>query len=280
MNEQVDNMIANTWRERHKQTIEEFLDFLNQRTDVYVLKGGTALMECYGLDRFSEDIDLDGSNKEKVFKIMDQFCKEFNYDFRVAKDTPMVTRFMVDYKGKTQKGPKPLKIEISHRRDNIPEREITKRNGITTYKLNNLALMKANAYSARDKIRDLYDVSYIVNNYSSELNPLVLDGLRSALEQKGIEHIEYVVKTQNDDLIDKEKLIESSLEAFDKLGLLFVPAEKEISIPFQRDKNGQISRDDVSCILDRANSNKNNNKTTSHEQVGNGSLEDVALKRE
>ena len=280
MNEQVDNMIANTWRERHKQTIEEFLGFLNQRTDVYVLKGGTALMECYGLDRFSEDIDLDGSNKEKVFEIMDQFCKEFNYDFRVAKDTPMVTRFMVDYKGKNQKGPKPLKIEISHRRDNIPEREITKRNGITTYKLNNLALMKANAYSARDKIRDLHDVAYIVNNYSSELNPLVLDGLRSALEQKGIEHIEYVVKTQNDDLIDKEKLIESSLEAFDKLGLLFAPAEKEISIPFQRDKNGQISRDDVSCILDRANSNKNNNKTTSLEQAGNGSLEDVALKRE
>lgn len=25
----------------------------------FVLKGGTALMECYGLDRFSEDIDLD-----------------------------------------------------------------------------------------------------------------------------------------------------------------------------------------------------------------------------
>jgi predicted nucleotidyltransferase component of viral defense system len=36
-----------------------YLLLLNKRTDQFILKGGTALARCYGLDRFSEDIDLD-----------------------------------------------------------------------------------------------------------------------------------------------------------------------------------------------------------------------------
>jgi len=47
------------WRNKHKYVIEDFLQYLNKQTSDYVLKGGTALMECYGLSRMSEDIDTD-----------------------------------------------------------------------------------------------------------------------------------------------------------------------------------------------------------------------------
>ncbi len=44
-----------------------------------VLKGGTALLLCYGLDRFSEDLDFDAPKKFKIAgrveKILSQKAK-------------------------------------------------------------------------------------------------------------------------------------------------------------------------------------------------------------
>ena len=47
---------------KHLEIIKEFLNTLSQNNyakDNFTLKGGTALLMCYGLDRFSTDIDLD-----------------------------------------------------------------------------------------------------------------------------------------------------------------------------------------------------------------------------
>ena len=55
----------------HKKVIIDFLNYLNSQTDQFILKGGTALMLCYGLNRFSEDIDLDGFKqipREEIIK--------------------------------------------------------------------------------------------------------------------------------------------------------------------------------------------------------------------
>lgn len=47
------------WRIMHGNIIKSFILFLNSMSNQYILKGGTSLMLCYGLTRFSEDIDLD-----------------------------------------------------------------------------------------------------------------------------------------------------------------------------------------------------------------------------
>ena len=46
------------WQQDHKEVIHQFLKQMNTVSSSFILKGGTALMECYGLDRFSEDIDI------------------------------------------------------------------------------------------------------------------------------------------------------------------------------------------------------------------------------
>ena len=51
------------WQIEHKKVILDVLRALNKETDAFILKGGTALMTCYKLDRFSEDIDLDSTHK-------------------------------------------------------------------------------------------------------------------------------------------------------------------------------------------------------------------------
>lgn len=127
-------MSNSDWRKEHGKVIADFLKYLNSRTHDFVLKGGTSLMECYGLDRFSENIDLDSRNKH-IEPIVKDFCDMYGYSYRVAKDTDTVKRYMIHY---SESEAKPLKIEISYRRREIAPKEVTERNGITVYNIDTL----------------------------------------------------------------------------------------------------------------------------------------------
>lgn len=203
------------WQTDHKTIIYDFLLWLNSLTQKYILKGGTALMCCYGLNRFSEDIDLDGKDGQ-IENYVSEFCKIRNYSHRVAKNTATVNRCMVQYNNNFH----PLKIETSFRRTDITGDDVNFINGVTVYNINQLCLLKAAAYIGRDKIRDLFDLAFIYNTYKQSLSNDCLSLVQNVVAQKGIEQVEYLTKTQNDKLIDKEKLTEHFLEMYDGLGLL------------------------------------------------------------
>jgi predicted nucleotidyltransferase component of viral defense system len=228
------------WREQHGDVILSFVEHLNTNTDDYVLKGGTALYLCYGLDRFSEDIDLDGRSKGLVAQV-DSYCAENGYSYRVAKDTATVERCLINY-GNDQH---PLKVEASYRRGEMPESETTTINDIKVYTIDQLCIMKTGAYEGRDKIRDVYDVAFICNNYFDKLSPQAVSSMRSALEHKGIVQLDYIVKTQPDELIDADKLADSFLDAYERLGLLLDDDEKEFIEKLAPDVEGlPVDRDD------------------------------------
>lgn len=210
-----------SWQIRHKTIMEQYLHELNQQQDSVILKGGTALMLCYGLNRFSEDIDLD-SPHYKLKEFTKRFCQKYGYDYRIAKDTQTVQRFMIHYRD----GSKPLKVEISYRNKVILPNTYQKINDISVYTIDRLAQLKASAYQGRDKIRDLYDVCFICNNYYSELSESTQNLIRDALSFKGFEHFDYIVNTQSDPLIDKNQLAEDYLKMYDKLDLLYTSDEK------------------------------------------------------
>lgn len=212
------------WRKSHEAVISSFLESLNEVSDDYVLKGGTSLMVCYGLDRFSEDIDLDSMNHGAIRGIIDSFCKKNGYSYRISKNTDTTQRYFIHY-GNEQK---PLKIEISFRKKNINKEAIKKINGIQVYDINEICMMKLNAYIGRDKIRDLYDIAFITKNYWDNLMPLAKNALTNALEYKGLEHFDYIIREQKDELIDNNKLAEDFLNMFDSLGLLADREEREL----------------------------------------------------
>ncbi|WP_420027862.1 nucleotidyl transferase AbiEii/AbiGii toxin family protein [Fannyhessea vaginae] len=87
---------------------------------------------------------------------------------------------------------------------------------IRTYPIDTLAQMKMTAFMSRDRIRDLYDVSFITNNYWEELSQPIHRLYGTGFSEKGIEQFDLMCATQNDDLIDKEVLAESFLKALDK----------------------------------------------------------------
>lgn len=212
------------WRIRHGQVISDFIVYLNIETENYILKSGTALYLCFKLDRFSEDVDLDGKAKGELTELVERFCDKKGYAFRIAKNTDTVERFMINY-GNVEK---PLKIEASYRRKEISADETAHINGILVYKIEPLLIMKINAYTNRDKVRDLYDMTFLYGHFHDHLSPQATALLRNAIEQKGIEQFDYIMKNQEDELIDSGKLSEDFLKMYVGLGLLYSQNERRL----------------------------------------------------
>jgi len=211
------------WQVEHVEVISRFLKYLNETTGNFILKGGTALMACYGLDRFSADIDLDGTTGG-IEKIVREFCEKQGFTFRTAKDTDTVKRYMINYGNDG----KPLKVETSFRKKVIPPVEVVNIGGVAVYKIDSLCAMKASAYAGRDKIRDLYDLVFICNNYWDELSDQIISVVRNAVEFKGIEQFDFLIKDQRDELVDKNRLADEFLKMYDNLGLLCDERERQI----------------------------------------------------
>lgn len=207
------------WRVMHGEIIRDFLYFLNAKSNKFILKGGISLMLCYGLTRFSEDIDLDGFDNKNFFKIVDSFIQMYKNKYqgisvRRAEDTDTVKRVFIHYGGS-----KPLKVEVSYRRTSISEKEYDFINNVFVYNISSILSMKLNAFNHRDKIRDLYDITFIYIRYKDELNSGLLFMLRDAVAYKGLEQFDYLIRTQSDELIDNDKLAEEFLSMYYDLGL-------------------------------------------------------------
>lgn len=200
------------WTTRHLEVITDFVRYLNSKSDRFVLKGGTALLLCYGLNRFSEDIDLNGFGAGLAI-LVKSFCTHYSYTYRVAKSTKQVERYMINYGGS-----KPLKVESSFR-DKLMEDTVIV-DGILVYSINSLCVMKLTAYNNRDKLRDLYDIVFIGLCYYERLNSVVKLMLSQSLQFKGLDHYDYLVRTQNDPLINTDKLAADLLSLMARLGIL------------------------------------------------------------
>lgn len=201
--------------ELQKKAMYDILLYINKYDKhTTILKGGTSLMFCYGLDRFSEDIDLDSTNKN-LGKIIKEYCNSKNYGFNIKIDTDTVKRYMVEFIDNEK-----IKIEISYRNKNLSTESHTNINGIDVYTVDRLMGMKINAYNSRDKIRDLYDIVFLMKNYKEYIPEILIEQLKNSFEYKGLEQFDYLIKTQDDLLIDKDKLAENLLELYDDLGLI------------------------------------------------------------
>lgn len=206
------------WRNQHRLVQQQFLKGTLPEADL-VLKGGTALMTCYGLNRFSEDLDFDARHQGlNAIKHFSKIAARYGYECNVRKNTPSVQRLLIHYGGH-----KPLKVETSFRRNSIPEQELVIVDDVLTYSIDQLATLKAAAYLARDTLRDLFDVTYIVNTFYNDLPAPTQAVLRSALDAKGLEQFDIITAQQHDELIEPDTLASNLLKAFDVLDLATPP---------------------------------------------------------
>lgn len=152
----------------------------NLRDTPMVLKGGTALLMVYKLDRFSEDLDFDCDKKIRLEARIRDALKNL-VEIRsldVLKDTGFVTRYRLMYE--SELGLERLKIETSHRNE-INLEEVCMVNGIKTYKVEKLVDFKLEAAQGRTVARDLYDIHFLAHHYPESFGETQINRLSDLL---------------------------------------------------------------------------------------------------
>lgn len=149
--------------------------------DILVFKGGTSLMICNNLDRFSEDLDFTLINKEKLNKIIPDIKKflenqDINFEIEKEINTDISQSFIIRFNGPLYSGTKQttskVEIDILFRESAILK---TKTNRIVhpyndtplfylqTMDLSEIFSEKIRAIITRNKARDLFDLNYLID---------------------------------------------------------------------------------------------------------------------
>jgi predicted nucleotidyltransferase component of viral defense system len=170
-----------------------------------VLKGGTALLLCYGLDRFSEDLDFDAPKKFNISNRVERILSRhaISYDVKTVKDTATVQRIKSHYYGVV--GDRLLKIETSFRQ--APnEEQTTIIDGIRTYTISTLIEQKIEALINRTAARDLYDVAFLARSYFKDFSEEAKEKLAVLMyDVNGIEQ-RFQEAFEEDEIMDAELL--------------------------------------------------------------------------
>ena len=174
----------------HQEVMTELCHSFNRKGMPMVLKGGTALKLCYGLDRFSEDLGFDcakslnlESSIQAVFVQLGKTKQHLrNPDISVTKDTQTVKRYRIIYADDIN-----LKLETSLRGTPNDE-DLMELNGILTYKIEKLIQKKLRALNSRTAARDLHDVIYLYNNFYGSFGKNELDEIETHL-WSGIQYL-------------------------------------------------------------------------------------------
>ena len=142
-----------------------------------VFKGGTALSKCYGLNRFSEDLDFDTRERVDYIPLLKKRLEEFGINFTLKdhQKHPLGESIRVKIQGPLYKGHEhslcsitldlsdrevallpPLIRTIGHHMDILPAFDV--------YVMDEKEIMteKTHAILARHSARDLYDLRYLI----------------------------------------------------------------------------------------------------------------------
>jgi len=199
----------------HASVIRDFLTFLNRRTHAFILKGGTALAWGYGLDRFTDDIELDAELQEpqSIISMVREFCALRRYECTVTKDLRSDKQCEIRYCADCRH---PLKVEASYKDPDIDPDDVCIVEGVALYDIQTLVLPLV---MRRDRLRDLYDLCFIGISHRDKLERrrrIIGD----CLFYRGSDYLGYLEKLDPDPLVDTGRLRRRFLELRSYLGLL------------------------------------------------------------
>lgn len=170
----------------HARIMRAICEVIAEGNKPLVLKGGTALMLCYQIDRFSEDLDFDLSRELKTHLNLEGICKDglkkLNKQgeaielskFAELKKTDTTHRARALFTLPGEKMPVSVKLEISARR--LPDPGVIQElNGIMVYSIDEIARLKLLAAQENSELpyrtaaRDLHDLAFIASEYEDDL---------------------------------------------------------------------------------------------------------------
>lgn len=175
-------------QQTHRQIMQAICEIIHDEGKPLVLKGGTALLLGYDLQRFSEDLDFDLTTSLQGHLNIERICnsaikklagkgiKVSLSSFNEPKKTGTTHRCRPMFATGEGEPPIPIKIEISSRTTPDPA-SICVINGIQMYSISQIAHLKLlaaredPAMPFRTTARDLHDLAFIASRYSADLPP-------------------------------------------------------------------------------------------------------------
>ncbi|MBI5159496.1 nucleotidyl transferase AbiEii/AbiGii toxin family protein [Candidatus Micrarchaeota archaeon] len=149
----------------------------NKVSKELVFKGGTALAKCYGLNRFSEDVDFTVTSEADFMGIASNGLNNFNVDYTIKKmlESPKSRKYKLKIKGPLYKGQEktlcsitldfslrekvilePNITTIAHHMDVVPAFDVY------AMKEEEILAEKIRAIMTRSSARDLYDIVFLL----------------------------------------------------------------------------------------------------------------------
>ena len=199
----------------HKRLIETVVKGLAEKP--LVLKGGTALILAYNLDRYSEDIDYDSNTRVELTDALEKIMRATRMEYNIVTKTHTATtsRSIIHYSTGRVKD-QILKVEIKNNL-RISFDEVNKAHGFSVYSINTLCRGKLRTTSKRIKPRDFYDLGYIAKRFKSELDDKNLYGLQDLSQQKTLHDLYRQWWSEDDFVKDKPfQVTVSSLSTVEK----------------------------------------------------------------
>lgn len=213
----------------HRELMQAICESIAEDDKPLVLKDGTALLLCYHLQRFSEDLDFDLTTELRGHINMESICragmaklakqgiKISLAQFKEPKKTDTTHRCRAIFSLGEGSPPLPLKIEISSR--SIPDPSTLRQiNGINVYSVAELARLKLLAAREvegrpyRTAARDLHDLAFIANQWEAELPDSVIADLEDFFSEP-----EYLMERYSD-AYGEDNLLQGQL--FTDLGII------------------------------------------------------------
>lgn len=181
--------------------------------DNFIFKGGTALRFYYGLDRYSEDLDFDTiSNNMDIIKRIKSHKDFKNWQIYEKKISETSNRFTIDYGATTPLGKYPLKIDISGRNKMLlrdKQLSYSKIDGVCVYNIETIIQMKRQAFLSRNKIRDFYDIGFLLEKYPQHFNKQNLIDIADKIHYSGADRLNTLLMDEVEThklMIDKENI--------------------------------------------------------------------------
>jgi len=226
-------------QEYGRKLLRAVAEAISKDNSSIVLKGGTALMLCYGLERFSEDIDLDSTIKPGNFSgIVDRAIKSAmkrvnpqGYSITVKKNTDTTCRVICHFDNGDR-----LKVELKASVEIDPE-DTVEVDGIKTYRIGKIAEFKLDCIvggedsEPRTAARDLHDLAFISRGFDDELSDDDMLRAKNLMENQSGVLDRYLPAYEEDPLVETDLL--EDMASINKMvkGMKQVDIEKEFPSP-------------------------------------------------
>lgn len=200
----------------------------------FIFKGGTALNKCFGLDRFSEDLDFTCEEKPNLNNL-EIGLKRFGLEFEIEKKEYIdEIKLTIRIKGPLYNGIRnsmcKLILDLSLREKVILNSEIKKIGrfleeipsfDILVMQKKEIFAEKIRAIMTRNKARDMYDLWFLIKN-NIKFNKLLVEKKLEYYKEKW-DKTEFINKLNN-----KKNIWSSELNPFVENLSAFEEVKKEI----------------------------------------------------